>query len=91
TGTAAMMLPVLVPLASAMEIEFLVLAVPAILGISGAFMLPVATPPNAIVFGTGHVTIPQMVKNGFGLNVIALVLVTVFGYFVLQPLIGLLF
>jgi sodium-dependent dicarboxylate transporter 2/3/5 len=91
TGTAAMMLPVLVPLASAMEIEFLVLALPAILGISGAFMLPVATPPNAIVFGTGHVTIPQMVKNGFGLNVIALVIVTTFGYFVLQPLIGLLF
>ncbi len=91
TGTAAMMLPVLVPLASAMGIEFLVLAIPAILGISGAFMLPVATPPNAIVFGTGHVTIPQMVKNGFGLNVIALVIVTTFGYFVLQPLIGLLF
>ncbi|MFP4136003.1 MAG: SLC13 family permease [Candidatus Acetothermia bacterium] len=91
TGTAAMMLPVLVPLASAMEIEFLVLAVPAILGISGAFMLPVATPPNAIVFGTGHVTIPQMVKNGFGLNIIALVVITAFGYFVLQPLIGLLF
>ncbi len=91
TGTAAMMLPVLVPLASAMGIEFLVLAIPAILGISGAFMLPVATPPNAIVFGTGHVSIPQMVKNGFGLNLIALVIVTAFGYFVLQPLIGLLF
>ena len=91
TGTAAMMLPVLVPLASAMGIEFLVLAIPAILGISGAFMLPVATPPNAIVFGTGHVSIPQMVKNGFGLNLIALVVVTTFGYFVLQPLIGLLF
>lgn len=91
TGTAAMMLPVLVPLASAMGIEFLVLAIPAILGISGAFMLPVATPPNAIVFGTGQVSIPQMVKNGFGLNVIALVIVTAFGYFVLQPLIGLLF
>jgi len=90
TGTAAMMLPVLVPLAAAMNIEFMTLALPAILAVSGAFMLPVATPPNAIVFGTGHVTIPQMVKNGVGLNVIALILITTFGYFVLKPLIGLL-
>ncbi|MFB6290465.1 MAG: DASS family sodium-coupled anion symporter [Candidatus Bipolaricaulia bacterium] len=91
TGTAAMMLPVLAPLASAMGVDFLTLAVPAIIAVSGAFMLPVATPPNAIVFGTGHVTIPQMVKNGIGLNVIALVIVTGLGYFALGPLIGLIF
>ncbi|MFP3952570.1 MAG: SLC13 family permease [Candidatus Acetothermia bacterium] len=89
TGTAAMMLPVLVPLANAMGVDFLALALPAIFAVSGAFMLPVATPPNAIVFGTGHVTIPQMVKNGVGLNVIALVMMTAFGYLVLRPLIGL--
>lgn len=89
TGTAAMMLPVLVPLANAMGVDFLTLALPAIFAVSGAFMLPVATPPNAIVFGTGHVTIPQMVKNGVGLNVIALIMMTAFGYLVLRPLIGL--
>jgi len=89
TGTAAMMLPVLVPLAAAMNIDFLTLALPAILAVSGAFMLPVATPPNAIVYGTGHVTIPQMVKNGVGLNFIALILITVFGYLILRPLISL--
>lgn len=89
TGTAAMMLPVLAPLATAMGVDFLTLAIPAIIAVSGAFMLPVATPPNAIVFGTGHVTIPQMVKNGVGLNVIALVIVTGLGYFMLRPLIGL--
>lgn len=88
TGTAAMMLPVLVPLASAIGVDFLTLAVPAIIAVSGAFMLPVATPPNAIVFGTGHVTIPQMVKNGAGLNIIALTLITLFGYLVLRPLIS---
>jgi len=88
TGTAAMMLPVLVPLASAIGVDFLTLAVPAIIAVSGAFMLPVATPPNAIVFGTGHVTIPQMVKNGVGLNIIALTLITLFGYLVLKPLIA---
>ncbi len=78
-GTAAMMLPVLTPLASAMGVDFLTLAIPAIIAVSGAFMLPVATPPNAIVFGTGHVIIPQMVKNGVGLNVIALFIVTGLG------------
>lgn len=89
TGTAAMMLPVLVPLASAMGIDFLTLALPAIFAVSGAFMLPVATPPNAIVFGTGHVSIPQMVRNGVGLNLIALLSITGLGYLVLRPLIGL--
>ncbi len=90
TGTAAMMLPVLVPLAQTMGIDFLTLALPAIIAVSGAFILPVATPPNAIVFGTGHVSIPQMVKNGAGLNVVVLVIVTLFGYFALRPLLGLL-
>ncbi|MBS3793172.1 anion permease, partial [Candidatus Bipolaricaulota bacterium] len=73
---------------SAIGVDFLTLAVPAIIAVSGAFMLPVATPPNAIVFGTGHVTIPQMVKNGVGLNIIALTLITLFGYLVLRPLIS---
>jgi sodium-dependent dicarboxylate transporter 2/3/5 len=45
---------------------------------SCAFMMPVATPPNAIVYGSGHVRIGQMVKGGFVLNLVGIVLVTAF-------------
>ncbi|MDH4066401.1 MAG: anion permease, partial [Acidobacteriota bacterium] len=49
---------------------------------SCAFMLPVATPPNAIIFATGALTIPQMVRAGFILNVIGIVIVTLVALFV---------
>jgi sodium-dependent dicarboxylate transporter 2/3/5 len=51
----------------------------AALAASMAFMLPVATPPNAIVFGSGYITIPQMSRAGFLLNLCAIVLITVLG------------
>ena len=47
---------------------------------SFAFMLPVATPPNAIVFGTGYVTMPQMVRSGFILKIISIFIITLFCY-----------
>jgi len=47
---------------------------------SFAFMLPVATPPNAIVFGTGYVTMPQMVRTGFILNIVSIFVITLFCY-----------
>lgn len=78
TATAAAFLPVVGSLATAIGVEPLMLAVPATLAASCAFMLPVATPPNAIVYGTGHVTIPQMVRAGLVLNVVFVVLVTAF-------------
>ncbi len=53
---------------------------PAVLAASCAFMLPVATPPNAIVYGSGAITIPQMAKAGLVLNVISIGLVSVTGY-----------
>ena len=51
---------------------------------SMAFMLPVATPPNAIVFGSGYITIPQMSRAGFLLNLCAIVLITLLGTFLVR-------
>jgi sodium-dependent dicarboxylate transporter 2/3/5 len=51
-------------------------------------MLPVATPPNAIIFGSGCVTIPQMAKVGFGLNLIGIIIVTAITYLIAIPAFG---
>ena len=53
---------------------------------SCAFMLPVATPPNAIVFGSGYLKMPDMVKKGFLLNLVSIVIITLMVYFILPVL-----
>ncbi|MEY7973700.1 DASS family sodium-coupled anion symporter [Saccharomonospora xinjiangensis] len=80
TATAAAFLPILGGVAVGLGYGPMVLVVPAALAATCAFMLPVATPPNAIVFGTGHVTIGQMLKGGVWLNAIALVIITIAAY-----------
>ncbi|MCZ2820138.1 DASS family sodium-coupled anion symporter [Modestobacter sp. VKM Ac-2977] len=81
TATAAAFLPVLGGVALGLDLFPLVLLVPAALAATCAFMLPVATPPNAIVFGSGYVTIGQMIRAGAILNVIGIVLITAAVYF----------
>jgi len=76
TATAAAFLPIVASLAGAIGAAPLMLAVPTALAASCAFMLPVATPPNAIVFGSRRLTIPQMARAGFLLNLMMIVLVT---------------
>jgi len=76
TATAAAFLPILASVAIAMGYDPLLLAIPAAIGASCAFMLPVATPPNAIVYGSGLVTIPQMAKAGFYFNLAMVVVIT---------------
>ncbi len=76
TATATMILPVIASGAEAAGIEPLLLLVPATLSVSCAFMMPVATPPNAIVFSSGWVTIPQMARAGVVLNLVGAVLIT---------------
>jgi sodium-dependent dicarboxylate transporter 2/3/5 len=85
-ATTAMLLPVLVSLASAIGIHPYLLLVGATVAASCAFMLPVATPPNAVVFGSGYLKIEDMVRKGFWMNIISIVLLTLIIYFVL-PLI----
>jgi sodium-dependent dicarboxylate transporter 2/3/5 len=86
TATAAMVMPILTAVAIGLGQNPLLLIVPAAIAASCAFMLPVATPPNAIVFGSGYVTIPQMVRSGFGLNILGIVLVTLLTYALVIPI-----
>ena len=85
TATAAMVMPILSAVALGLGQSPLLLIIPAAIAASCAFMLPVATPPNAIVFGSGYVSIPQMAKSGFGLNLIGVVLVVVVTYVLVFP------
>ena len=86
TATTATLLPILGSIATAAYIEPLLLIAPMALAASCAFMLPVATAPNAIVFGSGKVSIPQMAKAGFCLNLVVIILIPPLAY-LLIPLI----
>jgi len=81
TATTEMILPILAGLASAIKINPLLLMIPATLAASLAFMLPVATPPNAIIFGTNRIKIKDMVKTGILLNIIGIIIATLVMYF----------
>ena len=83
TATASLLLPVMGALAAAIDMNPLGLMVATVLAASFAFMLPVATPPNAIVFSTRLVGITQMATTGFWLNLIGVVMITGFVYLVL--------
>ena len=81
-----MLLPVLAPMAIIVDIHPFILMVGAAVAASCAFMLPVATPPNAVVFGSGYLTIPDMVSKGIVMNIISIIILTLFVYFVLPEL-----
>ena len=82
-ATTAMILPVLVPLATILNIHPYFLMVGATVAASCAFMLPVATPPNAVVFGSGYLKIEDMVKKGIWMNIISIILLTLIVYYFL--------
>ncbi|WP_432546656.1 SLC13 family permease [Kineococcus sp. SYSU DK004] len=84
TATAATFLPVLAGIAGGIGIDPLLLLVPAAMAATCSFMLPVGTPPNAIVFGTGRVTMGQMIRSGVWLNLAAVVVLTA-GIYALGP------
>ena len=78
TATAATFIPILGGVAVGIGIDPMTLLIPAALAATCAFMLPVGTPPNAIVFATGNVKIIEMVRGGLVLNVVGVLLITIF-------------
>ncbi len=87
-ATSATFLPVVAALAATLDAPPLLLTIPTVLAASFAFMLPVATPPNAIVFGSGYLTVPQMAKVGVWLNLVGIVVIVGMLYLLLTPVFG---
>ncbi len=81
TATAEMLLPILAAMSAAIRLNPLLLMIPGTLSCTLAFMLPVATPPNAIVFGTGRLRISDMAKTGFVINLLGAIMITTATYF----------
>lgn len=88
TATAAAFLPLLGALAISQDVSPILFTVPAAIAASCAFMMPVATPPNAIVFGSGHMRIGDMISAGFALNLVGIVVVTLLGYLLMGFVFG---
>jgi solute carrier family 13 (sodium-dependent dicarboxylate transporter), member 2/3/5 len=88
TATAAAFLPLVAALAIGLGENPLLLCVPTAIAASCAFMMPVATPPNAIVYGSGYVSIPQMIRAGWLLNMLFAVAVTLLAYSLLSVVFG---
>ena len=87
-ATTATSLPVIGAIAIEMGINPIILAAPVTLAASCAFMLPVATPPNAIVFGSGLLRIPRMIRAGIALNIIGIIIVTTLSITLVPSILG---
>jgi len=81
TATTTLLMPILAAAALGANIELALLMVPAALSASCAFMMPVATAPNAIVFGTGAISVKRMSREGLGLNLIGAVVISLSCYY----------
>ena len=84
TATAAVFMPLLGALAGSVGVDVLLLTVPAAIAASCAFMMPVATPPNAIVFATGRMKIQSMMRAGLALNIVCVVIATLIPYLIIS-------
>lgn len=88
TATAAAFLPIATSLAAGAGMNPLVFAVAAGLAASNGFMLPVGTPPNAIVFASGKLTVPQMARAGLLIDILFVALITAVAYLLVIPVLG---
>lgn len=82
-ATTAMLLPVLAPMAVSFNLHPFMVMVSVTIAASCAFMLPVATPPNAVVFGSGYLRIPDMMRAGVLMNIISIIVITITTYYLL--------
>jgi len=86
TATTTALVPMFAAMAAGLGVNPILLIIPATIAASCAFMLPVATPPNAIVFGSGRLSIPQMARAGLWLNLCGIFLITIVSYYLLNHL-----
>ncbi len=88
TAVANMMIPILIAVAAAIGVPPFLLAIPATLACSNVFMLPVSTPPNAIVYGSGKLNMSDMVRTGFRLHWIGILVMSLLVYFLTSKVFG---
>jgi len=88
-ATTAMLLPILAPVALSFNMHPYLIMIAVTLSASCAFMLPVATPPNAIVFGSNYLKVSDMVRKGFLMNIISIIFITLAVYFFMPYAFGL--
>ena len=89
TASANMIIPIIIAISQAAQVNPLPPVFGSAIGCSFAFMLPVATPPNAIIYGSGLIRLPQMMKHGFWLNIAGIIIIWI-SIRVLAPLLDLL-
>ncbi len=78
------LIPVIIGVAQGLNINPLLLVVPATIASSCAFMMPISTPPNAIVFSSGHISMKQMIKAGIWLNIFSIAFISVLCYYLVK-------
>ncbi len=86
TASTQMLLPVFASMAVGLKLNPILFVIPVTLAASFAFMLPTATPPNAIIFGTNRVRIGNMIRTGFILNIVGILLITLITYLLLDKI-----
>lgn len=85
---ATIYIPVVIGIANGLGLDPLILSIPVAMAASCAFMMPISTPPNAIVFSSGHVTIKQMIKTGFLLNIISVMALVLAAFSIIKWVFG---
>ncbi len=88
TAVANMMIPILIAVSAAIGVPPYLLAIPATVACSNVFMLPVSTPPNAIVYGSGKIDISDMFRTGLKLHLIGIVVMTLLVYYITSKVFG---